>query len=162
MAAPHPAYSLILLSTCGILLGCGQATLGRKAVYGEISGAEGRSGLVSFIPDGSGPATRVKVTNGSYRFDKSNGPSPGQYRVVVQLAMPRPEGVSTVLVKGVPVPVDQADGLETAYDSRSLLVSVSAEESLQLNLLLPQSIHPAVTSTGNSPADQTVHHQLKR
>jgi len=153
MSVPRQIYGLILLSACVILPGCGQATLARKAVYGKISGAEGRSGLVSFIPDGKGPATRARVTNGNYRFDASNGPCPGQHRVVVKLQKPRPEGMSTVFVKGVPVPVDQADGLETAFDSRSIVVSVPAEGSQQLNLLLPEPIDPAFAISHNSLAD---------
>jgi len=153
MSAQLQIQSLILLSACGMLTGCGQATLARKAVYGTISGAEGRSGLVSFIPAGSGPATRARVTDGKYRFDESNGPCAGQHRVVVRLQKPRPKGVSTVIAKGVPVPVDQANDLEADFDSRSVTVSVSTEGSQQLNLLLPELSGPAVSASRNSAVD---------
>lgn len=131
-----------LLAVCCAVPGCSRSLIGRQAVFGSINGAEGRSGLVSFIPANDGPATRVKFIDGTYRFDESNGPVPGEYRVVVQLEKPRPEGARTVLVKGVPVPVDEAAVLQAEYEQRSLQVSVPTEGSMQVDLKLPEHADP--------------------
>jgi hypothetical protein len=134
---------LCLLAAIGCAVaGCSSSLIGRQAVFGTINGAEGRSGLVSFIPEDDGPATRVKFTDGTYSFDESNGPVPGEYRVVVQLEKQRPAGVQTVLVKGVPVPIDQASVLGAEYEKRSLQVSVPSEGSMQVDLKLPSQADP--------------------
>lgn len=128
------------------MAGCSSSLIGRQAVFGTITGAEGQSGLVSFIPADDGPATRVRFTDGRYEFDESNGPLAGEYRVVVQLKKPLPEGTQTVLVKGVPVPADQAAGLGVEYEKRSLQVSVPAEGSMKLDLKLPEQADPETSS----------------
>ena len=151
MVALRNSFVLLFLAgTCCAAAGCSRSLISRQAVFGTISGAEGRSGLVSFIPADEGPATRVKITDGVYKFDESNGPVPGEYRVVVQLEKARPAGVQTVLVKGVPVPVDQAAGLEAEYEKRSLKISVPAEGSKQLDLKLPEREDP-----DSSPEEDT-------
>ena len=127
--------------------------ISRQAVFGTISGAEGRTGLVSFIPADDGPATRVKITDGAYKFDESNGPVPGEYRVVVQLEKAPLEGTGTVLVKGVPVPVDQAAGLQAEFEKRSLKISVPADGSMQLDLKLPEREDPEVSSEEDDSAE---------
>lgn len=114
------------------------------AVFGTIAGAEGRSGLISFIPENEGPATRVKVTNGEYVFDESNGPQPGQHRVVLQLECPPVESSGAVRMKGIMVSPDQAarlsETIEVSYERRSLDIDVPDEGSLQLNLKLPEAV----------------------
>ena len=150
MAKPHSTLCFrFLLAICCAVGGCSSSLTGRQAVFGTIDGAEGRSGLVSFIPENDGPATRVKFSDGTYKFDESNGPMPGEYRVVVQLEKPRPEGVRTVLVKGVPVPIDQAGALGAEYEKRSLQVSVPSEGSMQLDLKVPEQPDPETLTEGD-------------
>ncbi|MBC8289652.1 MAG: hypothetical protein H8E37_04975 [Planctomycetes bacterium] len=149
MADPRQFLCLLLLTAVAAsLTGCGQAAGRRKAVFGTISGAEGRSGLISFIPENDGPATRVKVTDGEYVFDESNGPLPGQYEVVVQLEKPSTQIDETILVKGVAVPAEQISSedppLETQYERQSLKVAVPDDGSLKLDLNLPVSAEAAL------------------
>lgn len=115
--------------------------MGRQPVYGTISGAEGQSGLISFIPEDKGPAARAKVTNGSYEFDESNGPMPGNYRVVVHLEK-KPAGSGTVAIKGVAIPEKEATALGGNYERRTLSASVAGDGSPELDLVLPPYVDP--------------------
>lgn len=143
MAKRASQFSILFLTVLGTTLaGCGQPTTHRKAIYGTIAGAEGRMGLISFLPESEGPATRAKVTDGEYSFDELNGPVPGNHRVVVQLERPWIASAGTVLVKDVPVPVARAATLGSDYERRSLDISVPSAGSLRLNLQLPKSSEP--------------------
>lgn len=154
MADTRQFLCLLLLVAAASLSGCGQTSGQRRAVFGTISGAEGRSGLISFIPEDDGPATRVKVTDGEYVFDESNGPLAGQYQVVVQLEKPLPETEGIILVKGVRVPADEVSDegpVETQYERQSLKVAVPENGSLQLDLNLAASAEAAVDDRESEP-----------
>lgn len=154
MADSRQFLCLLLIISAALLSGCGQSVERRKAVFGTISGAEGRSGLISFIPENDGPATRVKVTDGEYVFDESNGPLPGQYQVVVQLETPLPQVDGTVLVKGVPVPAHQVSSeepLEKKYERQSLKVAVPDDGSLKLDLNLRDAAKSAADDGNSEP-----------
>jgi hypothetical protein len=86
--------------------GCGDSGIPRQAVYGRIDGAEGRSGLVSFVPreNTQGPAARASLVNGEYQFSRTDGPVPGDYTVIIQLEV-SPDMTSGVAVfKGIEIP----------------------------------------------------------
>ncbi|HVW02530.1 MAG TPA: carboxypeptidase-like regulatory domain-containing protein [Planctomycetaceae bacterium] len=80
----RPTYALIL---CVLLcIGCeGQSN--RLPLTGTVTDRDGEplEGSISFLPDGGteGPAANASVLNGEYRFDRTNGPVAGMYRVIV-------------------------------------------------------------------------------
>ena len=81
-----PAVALAALCACSAL-GCGQdSQIDRKPVYGKIVGAEGRNGLVTFVPTDTaiGPAAIGSLEDGAYRFTKADGPVPGEYNVTIE------------------------------------------------------------------------------
>jgi len=131
---------------CSLLLaflaGCGQAQIDRLPVHGAIAGAEGRAGLISFVPqDGTpAPAARTRVVEGRYSFDRSNGPLAGNYRVIIQLE-PRTDTSRTVaVVKGVEVPIDRLGSLVPDYESfpgTTATVQDGPAELLRIDLMLP-------------------------
>lgn len=59
----------------------------RLAVHGEIQGADGRDGVITFRPgSGSKVATAVgAIENGRYAFTEINGPVAGRFDVVIEL-----------------------------------------------------------------------------
>ena len=68
-------------------LGCGrESQIDRKPVYGNIVGAEGRNGVVTFTPIDTtiGPAATRSFEDGAYRFSEDDGPVPGEYEVTVE------------------------------------------------------------------------------
>lgn len=61
--------------------------LPRRPIHGTIVGAEDRNGELLLIPpaQAKAPAASTPILNGKYKFDKSTGPVPGQYDVIVRL-----------------------------------------------------------------------------
>lgn|GEM_PF-4232446 len=61
--------------------------LSRIAVVGSVTSSSGEpiSGTISFLPEAGtkGPAATASVVEGDFKFDKSNGPVAGNYRVLV-------------------------------------------------------------------------------
>ena len=81
------SVALAALFAFGVL-GCGrESKIDRKPVYGNIVGAEGRDGVVTFTPiDGTvGPAATRSFGNGAYRFREKDGPVPGKHLVTIEL-----------------------------------------------------------------------------
>jgi len=81
---------LLALALAAASVGCGGKDVGRRPVFGAIRGAEGRAGMISFIPVGNSPlpASTTAVENGQYKFDAHNGPCSGQYSVLIKLGGP--------------------------------------------------------------------------
>ena len=79
-------WTVIMLASC--LGGCGTEGGKRLPITGRITGlgAEAFDGSISFIPskgnDGLGATAALK--DGSYRFDRTNGPTAGQYEVSIR------------------------------------------------------------------------------
>ena len=69
--------------------GCDHGDVRRCPIHGRIQGAEGRSGLIAFIPTGSvraRPSANTAMVDGRFVFDRQTGPFAGEYRVLVQLS----------------------------------------------------------------------------
>ena len=97
--------SRIILSLIALLLavGCGKVDSGRRPVAGKIRGAEGRSGIVSLVPDDSrrGFSVRAKISNGRFEFDTQNGPVPGPHAVSIWLDPQEPVTTEASQKKGL-------------------------------------------------------------
>jgi hypothetical protein len=78
----------------------------RIAVFGTVTSPSGDpiNGMVSFLPEAgtTGPAATASLIDGTFEFDRGNGPVAGKYRVLVVKqsadrkhkgkALPAPEG----------------------------------------------------------------------
>jgi hypothetical protein len=70
------------------LPGCGQdSQIDRKPIFGKIVGAEGRDGMVTFMPINAkiGPVATLSFKDGTYQFSNEDGPVPGEYEVTIEL-----------------------------------------------------------------------------
>ena len=82
---------LIWLAGVGIVLvigGCQRADgPGRIAVVGSVTSQSGDpvDGTISFLPERGtkGPAATASLVDGTFKFDRKNGPVAGRYRVLV-------------------------------------------------------------------------------
>jgi hypothetical protein len=89
----EPLTNVVAASFLSLLLalligGCsGSSGEGRLPVYGTVSDSSGEkiSGSISFVPDQGTPGSgaTASLIQGEYRFDKTNGPTAGRYRVIV-------------------------------------------------------------------------------
>jgi hypothetical protein len=75
-----------------VVSGCGdrEASVSREAVSGTVmrEGILVDSGTILFKPTSGGTAASTSITDGSYRFDKKNGPVAGTQKVeIVQFAL---------------------------------------------------------------------------
>jgi hypothetical protein len=79
---------LVAFAAAVVLLqaGCGSGE-NRKAVFGNILGAEGQNGSLSLVPaeGNAGPSAITEIKNGAYQFDSSNGPAPGPHAAHILL-----------------------------------------------------------------------------
>ncbi len=124
--------------------GCGAPDIPRQAVYGHIAGAEGRSGLVSFVPreNTQGPSARASLVDGQYQFSRADGPIPGDYTVIIQLEVSPDMTSGVAVLKGIEIPNDSGAKIPTEYEAvASLPVSVpdGTNESLEVDLKLPDT-----------------------
>lgn len=81
-----PVALVALIATS--VAGCGQGSqVDRKPIFGKIIGAEGRDGMVTFIPlDATlGPVAILSFKDGTYQFNSKDGPVPGEYEVTIEL-----------------------------------------------------------------------------
>jgi len=134
----------LLLTAVGLISGCGDSSNPRLAVYGRVTGAEGRSGLVSFVPQEStdGPAARASLINGEYQFDRNDGPIPGEYNVLIQLEIPPDKTSGVVVFKGIEIPSDSGVEVPAIYEAvASLPVSIPSGSNtpVQVDLTLPET-----------------------
>ncbi len=85
---------MILLGLAPVLVGCGRGTgVDRLPVHGTVTLANGEklSGSITFRPaqGRSGPAATTNLTDGSYQFNRGNGPTAGSQTVIVMRIVPR-------------------------------------------------------------------------
>jgi hypothetical protein len=126
------------------IAGCGDTGIPRQAVHGRIEGAEGRSGLVNFVPleNTQGPAARASLVNGEYQFSRSDGPVPGDYTVIIQLEVSQDLTSGVAVFKGITIPENSGAKIPQEYEAvASLPVSVpdGSEKTLQVDLKLPET-----------------------
>ena len=84
----------ILLGLAPLLVGCGgKKGPERLPVYGTVTLASGEkiNGSITFLPvrGGTGPAATTKLAGGSYKFDRSNGPTAGPHNAIIKRGVPR-------------------------------------------------------------------------
>ena len=82
----------ILLGLAPLFVGCGKRKgVERFPVHGAVKLANGEklSGTISFLP-ARGPAATTALTEGSYKFDRRNGPVAGQQTVIVKRGVSGP------------------------------------------------------------------------
>lgn len=79
------AIAGLMISACA---GCGESDgTARVAMFGKIAfkGTPVTAGSVSLLPaeGNDAPTANVTIQQGAYRFDKTNGPAAGKYRMLV-------------------------------------------------------------------------------
>src|SRR4051794_10110705 len=90
----------LLLGLLPLAAGCpAKGALDRLPIHGTVTlpGGEKLNGAISFLPaspaspHGSNPrpSARTKLTEGSYQFDRSDGPTAGPQQVLIQRIVPR-------------------------------------------------------------------------
>lgn len=84
----------ILLGLTTLLGGCGKGKqVARQAVRGSVvlRSGENLNGSITFLPaEGRpGPAATATLIDGSYEFDRGNGPTAGPHQVIVKLVIPK-------------------------------------------------------------------------
>lgn len=91
--------SAVLVTGAFALPGCGTDDEGRRPVTGTVSIDDQMipRGSISFFPERghSGPAAATSISEGVYRFTKTNGPTAGHHRVVIGVET-NPEGIKDV------------------------------------------------------------------
>jgi hypothetical protein len=131
-----------------LLIGCGSSDgLDHVPIHGEIQGAEGRDGLITLIPDAGSdaPVATAPILNGAYRFDKTNGPVPGEYEAIIALkgsAESGPADISTPSQDDKAVEYTTRRGrtfasFDVQVDEKRVKLSVSEKEALEVNIDLP-------------------------
>ncbi|MGZ0168458.1 MAG: hypothetical protein ACKVHE_02780 [Planctomycetales bacterium] len=138
------SYWLSGLAVGTLISGCGDSGIPRQAVHGRIAGAEGRSGLVSFVPreNTQGPAARASLIDGEYEFSRADGPVPGDYTVIIQLEISQDLTSGIAVFKGIEIPKNSGAKIPSAYEPvASLPVSVpdGNQANLQVDLQLPET-----------------------
>ena len=81
----------IFLGLAPLLGGCGKKGVERLPLHGTVTVASGEkvNGSITFRPaDGRGPSANVKLAEGSYQFDRKNGPAAGPHIVIVKRGLP--------------------------------------------------------------------------
>ena len=91
----HRAIAVsILVGLAPLLVGCGKGNgVDRLPVHGTVTLASGEklSGSITFTPAKGqlGLPAGTKLTEGSYKFDRNNGPVAGPQTVIVTRVFPR-------------------------------------------------------------------------
>lgn len=82
------------------------------------------NGIISFLPEAGndGPAASASIVNGEYRFNATNGPVAGKYKVVV---VPRSGGHGA---RKLPAAGASADSASHKLGDQQLTATVSADE----------------------------------
>lgn len=94
LSSHRAIVSSILLGLAPLLVGCGRGkVVERFPVHGTVRLANGErlSGSITFLPAKGrpGPGATTALVEGSYRFDRSNGPVAGPQTVIVKRIVPR-------------------------------------------------------------------------
>ena len=112
--------------------------LNRQAIYGTISGAEGRSGEITLIPKSrqpglaTGPAAGTAINSGKYAFGRADGPIPGDYEAHILLksttnqstAKPSGQGSTDAWTSAVPEGFDPEITIDLSVPSSPQEVSI--------------------------------------
>jgi len=89
----------------------------RLPVHGTVTLVSGEklSGAITFLPaEGrTGPAATAKLTKGSYKFDRSNGPTAGPQTVIIKKIVPRSSTLKSLADKQ-PIPITKAVWTQSA------------------------------------------------
>ncbi|NQV27724.1 MAG: hypothetical protein HQ518_25530 [Rhodopirellula sp.] len=138
------SYWFPIFLVAGFISGCGDSGIPRQAVHGRISGAEGRSGLVNFVPreNTRGPAARTSLIDGEYQFSRANGPVPGDYTVIIQLEVSQNMTSGVVVFKGIEIPENSGAKIPPAYEAVATFpasVPDGSQTPLQVDLELPET-----------------------
>jgi hypothetical protein len=131
-----------------VVIGCGSSDgLDRVPIHGQIQGAVGRNGSITLIPDAGSdaPVATAPILDGAYRFDKTNGPVPGEYEAIIALkgsAESEPTDVSTPGQDDKTVEYTRRRGrtfasFDVQVDEKRVKLSVSEKEPLEINIDLP-------------------------
>ncbi|MBI3462449.1 MAG: carboxypeptidase regulatory-like domain-containing protein [Planctomycetes bacterium] len=105
MAGHRIAMTAVLFAALW-LLGCNRDPLGRYAISGSVTvdGAPLANGNISFQPTESQPTSSgAVVSDGKFSIPRDSGLVAGEYRVVVNAAVPGSEG------KAIPVDAQPGD-----------------------------------------------------
>ncbi len=127
------------------VVGCsGSDGLPRKAIRGEIVGAEGRNGTLTLIPaeGAKGPAATTAIEDGEYEFTKRTGPIPGNYVAIVRLGnVPNGLMPDAWALGGKPLdPLKPRDALASLHEpDRLVTLLVPQSSSLDVPLVLAAS-----------------------
>ena len=125
----------VCLSLCGC--GSGEPELRRLAVTGQVTAGADKAvnGAISFLPDegNSGPSVTTSISAGEYRFDTTNGPIAGKYKVVI---VPGAGGKGGRKLPAAGAAPDTSTGTSTPNSGgQTLTATVSAEDtSFDFNL----------------------------
>lgn len=94
---------LILLGLATLLVGCDRGK--RLPVYGTVTLVNGEkpSGSITFLPakGRAGPAATTKLAEGSYKFDRSNGPTAGPQTAMIKRFVSRADALQAIADKKV-------------------------------------------------------------
>lgn len=130
---PIRTFSQLCIVIC-CLWGCGPSdpVLQRLPVSGQVTAGANTefNGAIRFLPDegNSGPVATTSITKGEYRFDTSNGPIAGKYRIEIVPLM-EGKGSRKLPVAGGPNPASAAtDSAAKNGDGHPLTATVSAED----------------------------------
>lgn len=131
---PLRTGSQICIVAC-CLWGCGpsEPVLQRLPVSGQVTAGANTelNGAIRFLPDegNSGPVASTSITKGEYRFDTSNGPIAGKYRIeIVPLA--EGKGSRKLPAAGGPTPDSAASNSAAKNgDGHPLTATVSADDT---------------------------------
>jgi hypothetical protein len=95
---------VVFLGCSPLLFGCRRGTsLDRLPEHGTVTLASGEklTGSITFLPEKgqSGPSATAKLAEGSYRFDRNDGPTAGPKTVIVRRIVPRRAAVESISKK---------------------------------------------------------------
>jgi hypothetical protein len=140
-----------ILLLVSLVVGCGDSETPRLAVFGVIDGANGRSGVITFVPvdDSKGPSARAAIEDGAYQFNDQTGPVAGSYRVTIRFAnslesqQNEPTDSGTINVKGVSIPQQELGSLPLDLgEKHSQVVTLRESGTLELDLNLNGTSSP--------------------
>ncbi len=136
--------SIFVLFACVLAgsFGCG-GNGPRKAVFGKIAGAEGRSGSVTFIPAAGvdGPTGSAEIVDGAYQCNADQGPGPGAHeaRILLESGAAVPTAVATPTNPNpkitAPVAAPSFDSLPVEHFN--VPVTVPEQSPYQVDIQLP-------------------------
>ncbi len=127
--------SQICIAASVFLSGCGaqEPVLQRLPVSGQVTagGNTEFNGAIRFLPDENnpGPVATVSITKGEYRFDETNGPIAGKYKIVIE---PVATGKGSRKLPSAGSPSLESTGSDSTAvnrDGQPLTATVSAEDT---------------------------------